>query len=1563
MAPELSSTSCEEVAETSPAASTESALASSPSRRPAAAVLATATTVGQSPSSASTVSTSYTLPKTKPVPAPKRTYGKQREPQATLVDDQLPTASLTALPVVPAAPPRRMPLEETTSIVIPETDPTADLTSEGALARSPEDRVKQLAASSSSQAPASQHTTDPTSEEEVGSRSKRPARTFSLNIRDSDSDSSSDAEGAGDAGGVEAFLANKITLDDLDAAVDKLLPVAHSNTGKGKEVAKSSSLPPLTPSTENASQAPHVSSEATPVRTSHDEQLPQARARALVVDSSGSQTAPSRAPRRRHRIVESDESDVDDEHQAGRDRKDGPADAAAAGDVQDQLPTPVATSALGESRKERLKHLAEKRRNKEQLEAARGRSGKGMSTAKGAIVEEEEEEGNQRAPVQEEELVDEVDAIMNEASTEKKGRNGLISKKRKSKGLSKKEQEEMEKTAAAQARKVDVSLAPTTRHSLSVTDVFKKRPLATLPPPPVRHIGRASTPPATRSPINLADAPSSDSIQDSDNGPASTTPYALKRRNVEAGSERSPRSDDIDQTPVPVRRTATSLRPLGNVAKPEFPKKAVELAAPPAVVDDDEGLEAIDLGAELKRASEKQERARIEQERQEKRRQLQAKKLAALRASQAKVSSSHAQDSDSGSDLEIEGAPQPKKNARRSRSPSAEVDTLAEYASKLSRRAQSPALDMLRHFARSSSVPLGDDAEPSDSQFKAAGQTFGANLDPRMTYRTSGRKSRKQPPPIVTLESQNERLQRLAREQAAEVRQKKQLRHRQAEQNRAGGPKQLESVNIGKMVEEKKHREEEDAQMEEDADADYVDEASEKEYNSADFGSDGEDDDDDDGSGSDVPVAHGRVAVTTTHSYDDDELDSEGEPVLPKSSQNDDRLGKASRTGELASDAEDEDEDSMLPPAFSRKSRQAVRIADDEEEADDEESARPVGAVIVGGAEAVTPKQTRVDLGGLLGDIGEGDGGFSQFFDSQFSPGGDEASVGGFLRRDDEVFEPPAPTMFAVQPLISTAERAQDAARLEARGGFNDLEPATPREVAAPRQYINEKGLLTQTRPAANFDSPSDTPPRTQRQTYSTLDSQSQVMEETQVATAQTPTQVTQRAGASQRPNALRRTEALSNLGSVAKVGAPDSPAGDAMATTDEPETQLDETQVDGETQDESQDARPSAAQPPAASPRADAFALLRAGAERDAEPAVTRPSKLRKAANAFIDTEANLSDEEGERPFGGVSDDENEDDHDQELAELVDNKEEDEAVVARQDEEATKLHRENEEKREAEDLARAQRIAAGKERNKRGRGDLSDDDFDDDYVRPSDREKRTRVNAESIDDLKANEETRTFGDVLEKACAPEPSVASWLNVCQDDELAEEDEDMDDGAADVFGPKPAAINPYDARSLALNLQRDRNDAGQSAVGDPESILDEHISARSPPLPGYGDSSPSRAIEINDRLASASAGTKGKKRVVQYSEIESQSLYATEESLVQYSAVGGDESQSKSAAVTSSRSAITSFKRTEKSKPKTMAAGAGVGGGSTSSRAKTKAKGAPLAAKPSRLGNWRKGTAE
>ena len=49
--------------------------------------------------------------------------------------------------------------------------------------------------------------------------------------------------------------------------------------------------------------------------------------------------------------------------------------------------------------------------------------------------------------------------------------------------------------------------------------------------------------------------------------------------------------------------------------------------------------------------------------------------------------------------------------------------------------------------------------------------------------------------------------------------------------------------------------------------------------------------------------------------------------------------------------------------------------------------------------------------------------------------------------------------------------------------------------------------------------------------------------------------------------------------------------------------------------------------------------------------------------------------------------------------------------------------------KKDAEELARAQRIADGKERNKRGALDLDDDDFDDDWgVSKRPRQQKQRV-------------------------------------------------------------------------------------------------------------------------------------------------------------------------------------------------------------------------------------------
>lgn len=393
MAQEPSSASSDEVAETSPAGSTEGGPISSPSRRPVAAAAAS---TAQFPSSESTA---YTLPATKPPPRPKRTYGKA------------PTAAPPAS-VVPAAPPR-LTLKETTSIVIPETDPNAPPASEPASVHSPEDRVKKpvLAASSS----ASQHTTDPTSEEDVGSKPERPARTFLGAIEDADSGDSSSDDAEVDVE-MASWLAKRITRDDLDA-MDMLEPAAISSAADKSQPAESSSLPPLTPSTKDASQAVDASGEATPVRASHDKERAQDAPPAVEVGPTSPQAAPSPPPRRRRRAIESDESDDEVVHEKA---------APAREQAQEQLPTPAATAAPHGSKKERLKLLAEKRRQ-EQSESRRGKSAMAEELEAAAADQDDEVEGEP------DDVVDEVDAIMKEASTAKKGRNGLISRKRKSK--------------------------------------------------------------------------------------------------------------------------------------------------------------------------------------------------------------------------------------------------------------------------------------------------------------------------------------------------------------------------------------------------------------------------------------------------------------------------------------------------------------------------------------------------------------------------------------------------------------------------------------------------------------------------------------------------------------------------------------------------------------------------------------------------------------------------------------------------------------------------------------------------------------------------------------------------------------------------------------------------------------------------------------------------------------------------------------------------------------------------------------------------------------------------
>lgn len=174
------------------------------------------------------------------------------------------------------------------------------------------------------------------------------------------------------------------------------------------------------------------------------------------------------------------------------------------------------------------------------------------------------------------------------------------------------------------------------------------------------------------------------------------------------------------------------------------------------------------------------------------------------------------------------------------------------------------------------------------------------------------------------------------------------------------------------------------------------------------------------------------------------------------------------------------------------------------------------------------------------------------------------------------------------------------------------------------------------------------------RNSLSTRDSQSQALDETQVATAQTPTQAPRDSTKLRRTNALVAFDSMTDIAPTEVQLAPTENVGSRSTDDQTVETQ------------ETQDAMPSAAQPTLASTK-NAFDLLRAGAAQDPDTVAPALPK-RRERNQFVDAEANLSDEEEALGLGGVSGDEDEDGHDAELESLVDNEEVDREIQDEQD-------------------------------------------------------------------------------------------------------------------------------------------------------------------------------------------------------------------------------------------------------------------------------------------------------
>lgn len=158
--------------------------------------------------------------------------------------------------------------------------------------------------------------------------------------------------------------------------------------------------------------------------------------------------------------------------------------------------------------------------------------------------------------------------------------------------------------------------------------------------------------------------------------------------------------------------------------------------------------------------------------------------------------------------------------------------------------------------------------------------------------------------------------------------------------------------------------------------------------------------------------------------------------------------------------------------------------------------------------------------------------------------------------------------------------------------------------------------------------------------------------------------------------------------------------------------------------------------------------------------------------------------------------------------------------------------------KKDAEELARAQRIADGKERNKRGALDLDDDDFDDDWgVSKRPKQKQQRVDNMTTAELSAlhlvppspvtlltrsssraaaNEETQAFAMHITEGLTHEVKAGEldFLKGPEDDGEEEYEEDDDEEETQMLPPQPR-ISVHEATRMAVEQSKQVRSGGST----------------------------------------------------------------------------------------------------------------------------------------------------
>lgn len=465
----------------------------------------------------------------------------------------------------------------------------------------------------------------------------------------------------------------------------------------------------------------------------------------------------------------------------------------------------------------------------------------------------------------------------------------------------------------------------------------------------------------------------------STSSPRSKTPQISRPSAKALGKQRQHSPIDLDHDSTPrQRRSMTVPRPeaWGKLAVQQQPVKQASSS------DSEEELLPMEEMIARNQRREEEKKAQLAQAAaKENERKMNHK----LREKKIRDARARAAAEDDDSDLEIEGRPSLSSNRRVASTPQpgTELDhVMRDFAH----------VDPSHHHT--------SEDDPTDSQFKTAGKEFGHHLGPNHQYvpsPTANQGAKRRPaskahqPVTITQDSLSRMLVEKAQRQAIESRLEKMSNSRKQQQDQGEAPKAgTERLDVQGMLEKKKEQQQEQQQeddvLEEMDDPDYQAGFDEEEEEEAQMSEQG----DEDGSGSDTPVSKKGA-----QEMEEGDFDSEGELVLPPSSQNSDRHGQR-EVARRVNDDDDEDADDEDAPIARRTTTVKPRVVFEEDE--EEEGASPdkflvptvpATAVAPAATTGAAPAPVRMMLDDFGGDEG---GGFSQFFDSQF----DQNAPGAF---------------------------------------------------------------------------------------------------------------------------------------------------------------------------------------------------------------------------------------------------------------------------------------------------------------------------------------------------------------------------------------------------------------------------------------------------------------------------------------------------------------------------------------------------------------------------------------